>query len=78
MPNRNPSEITFDVPNLDCASVDPNDYEEFAAVLDKIKDYSKGKALSMSFRMAGNISMADDIERHCGRIYGSLPKWAQW
>jgi hypothetical protein len=72
------SGITFDVPNLDCESINPADYEQLAATLSLLADYANHKAGAMKFRLAGHIVAAQRIEASMERIYEQLPEWARW
>lgn len=70
--------ITFEVPNLDDASVDPADLDNIATVLRLLADYAEIKANAMRYRLEGDILTAVRLERSCQRLYGKLPEWARW
>jgi len=70
--------ITFDVPNLDDASVDPADYRELAKVFGKLESICRRKASSIQSRLDGDIKDAKAMEECNERFYDSLPAWAQW
>jgi len=71
-------EITFDVPNLDDASMDAADYEVLADTLRKLAMYATSKAAAIGFRKSGNIASALQHEARLERLYDDLPEWARW
>lgn len=70
--------ITFDVPNIDCAAIDPAELENLALVFASLADYTSIKAHAMRRRLAGNIVGALQLEHTCETIYEQLPDWAKW
>ena len=70
------TQITFEVPNLDCQF--PDELEALAPVLEKLANYSHLKAQAMRHREAGRIDIALRLESWCDRIYSQLPEWARW
>ncbi len=68
----------FEVPNLDCFSIDPLDMAALGRTFDKLSRYCHHKRLSMQFRLKGQVSKALHHERIMDGIYKLLPKWARW
>jgi hypothetical protein len=70
--------ITFDVPNIDDASIDPADYDALTYTLSLLKQCTMYKAQAMRYRLCGFIEGAIRIEAHLERAYKQLPTWAKW
>lgn len=68
----------FDVPNLDCLSVNPNDLDAMELVFRTLAKYAKAKARAMRRRSAGLVASALVAEHRCERLYNQLPEWARW
>lgn len=68
----------FDSPNLDCLSVDAEDYREASEVLRNLSAYAELKGEAIEQRMSGNIDGALRLEETCEAIYARLPQWAKW
>lgn len=69
---------SFEPPNLDCLSTDPDDYAAMERVLDCLSLYASAKRHAMVFRLAGDIDAAIAYERQLDRYYARLPQWARW
>lgn len=70
--------LTFDVPNLDDLTTDPDELDAMADTLSRLAAYAWHKAEAMRARLAGNIEDATDAERKMTSNYRRLPEWAQW
>lgn len=68
----------FEVPNLNCLSVDFGDLLHAAHVLRLLADYAENKGRAMELRAKGDIPMALNIESYLESVYKKLPKWAKW
>lgn len=67
--------------NLDALSIDPKDYDAYAANEDNpeaLRDYAKLKALAMRLRLAGCVNSAIKKEQSCELIYNQLPEHLKW
>ena len=67
--------------NLDALSIDPKDYDAYAADEDNpepLRQYAAGKANAMRHRLAGNIAEAFTEEARIDRIYNNLPPFMKW
>ncbi len=70
--------ISHESVNMDCATTDPTDLEEYAATLKELVSYAHNKAAAMRFRIKGDLMTAANLEKICDRIYDELPEWARW
>ncbi len=66
----------FKVPNLDC--LEEKELDELADIFQHLHDYARIKSSAISYRLAGDIQVAMDLEGGCERIYRKLPEWARW
>lgn len=67
--------------NLDCLSIEPDDYRAFAADTTndmRLRNYAEMKAQAMECRLAGRVAEAVSIERNLDRFYNALPTNLQW
>lgn len=70
--------VTHEAVNLDCATTDPAELDEYAETLARLAEYSRVKACAMRHRLSGHIQAVGVLESECERIYSRLPEWAQW
>jgi hypothetical protein len=68
----------LDVPNIDDATIDPEELRQFGRNLTRLGSYALYKANAMESRLAGNIEMALIDERNCERLYNTLPPEWRW
>lgn len=73
-----PFEGTDGPPNLDCFSIDPDDFEGAADLFVQYATYCRLKGRAMRARLEGSIIGAEALERMLARIYDELPDWAKW
>lgn len=70
------SQVTFEVPNLDCESAD--DLRQLGVVFRLLAEYSERKARAVDSRKRGDIQDALDDEKLAEMTYKRLPEWARW
>lgn len=67
--------------NLDGLSIDPTEYEAYAADENNdplLRGYAASKAEAMTHRAAGRIETALQTERLLEHIYNTLPAFLKW
>jgi hypothetical protein len=68
----------FEVPNLDCLSIDPGDLLQAAAVFSLLASYAEHTGRAMELRLQGDIDAALSFEKAAQASYKRLPAWAKW
>jgi hypothetical protein len=70
--------IHIDVPNLDDATLNPDELAEFGRNCGMISAYAEHRAMAMRHRLNGEIENARTYERRCQSIYDLLPPGWRW
>jgi hypothetical protein len=68
----------FETPNLDGLSIDADDLDKAAEVLETLARYARRKAKAMRARLSGDVNTALRHEATMERLYETLPEWARW
>jgi hypothetical protein len=61
------------VPNIDDTSIEPKDLREYSRALARLARYTNAKAAAME-----SITLAQNSELECERIYNTLPPDWRW
>jgi hypothetical protein len=77
-PRLHETDRLFDVPNLDCLSVDAADMRAAATVLHLLGWYAECLAREMELNAAGHVQEAASWARQMDETYDLLPRWARW
>lgn len=70
--------ITFEVPNLDDCTADPQALLLLSDALSVLSAYAYQRSCAMRARLKGEIAHALQNEKACERYYRDLPEWARW
>jgi hypothetical protein len=68
----------FEVPNLDCLTIDPIELRRAGDVFSLLACYAEHTARAMELRLEGDTDGARSFERAAQTVYDRLPDWAKW
>jgi hypothetical protein len=71
-------EVTFEIPNLDDCTTEPQALTVLSDTLSALSMYASYRASAMRFRLQGEPGKALIVEHKMQRLYSELPKWARW
>jgi hypothetical protein len=66
------------VPNINDTSIEPKVLREYSRALARLARYTNAKAAAMDYRLGGSITLAQNSELECERIYNTLPPDWRW